>query len=183
MMICMDHLDQLLDLAGSATEIPPPPEKGIPRQKLPGFIRWPIRVLMMPFVVLDLWIQGIAKKIIQPPFKQVGTCKKRGNCCHFIMLQDHKGWKGALSRFWNFEVLGFFKRSDEPYEYEGKPVLIMGCRYLKKDGSCGQYRLRPAVCRKWPMIEYFGMPRRLKGCGFRAVPRGNANIKIPEGSD
>jgi Fe-S-cluster containining protein len=47
----------------------------------------------------------------------------------------------------------------------------MGCRYLKQDGSCSHYRLRPSICRTWPQIEYFGHPRILKGCGFKATPR------------
>ena len=39
-----------------------------------------------------------------------------------------------------------------------------------KDGSCGQYRLRPQVCRQWPVIEHFGQPKILKGCGFSSSP-------------
>jgi len=31
--------------------------------------------------------------------------------------------------------------------------------------------LRPVVCRKWPVIEIFGQPRMLKGCGFKAIPK------------
>ena len=46
----------------------------------------------------------------------------------------------------------------------------MGCRYLREDGSCSEYRLRPQVCRQWPVIEHFGYPKILKGCGFRSNP-------------
>jgi hypothetical protein len=32
----------------------PLPKGGIPKQKVPGWIRWPIRALFLPFVLLDL---------------------------------------------------------------------------------------------------------------------------------
>ena len=50
--------------------------------------------------------------------------------------------------------------------YEEKEVYVMGCRYLQKNKRCKHYFLRPMVCRKWPIIEYFGYPKVLKGCGF-----------------
>jgi Fe-S-cluster containining protein len=78
---------------------------------------------------------------------------------------------GKLYFFFNTQINGFYLRYKEPYEFDGDRVLVMGCRYLNKDGSCQHYHLRPTVCRKWPIIEHFGRPRILKGCGFRAIPR------------
>ena len=46
--------------------------------------------------------------------------------------------------------------------YDAKRVVL---------GKTLAEHLRPAVCRKWPLIEYFGHPRILKGCGFQAVHR------------
>jgi Fe-S-cluster containining protein len=164
-------LDDLIAEAGDATEQPPLPPGGLPRQWVPGFIRWPLRILFLPFILLDLSAQWVARRLIRPPFRQEGTCLKRGNCCHYVLVPERKGISGKLYYLWNTQVLGFYPRSSEVYESEGKKVLVMGCRYLKKDGSCQHYFLRPTVCRKWPMIEYFGYPRILKGCGFRAVNR------------
>jgi Fe-S-cluster containining protein len=158
----------LVDAAGDAKEVPPDPKGGVPKQWLPGFIRWPIRILFLPFVLLDIWSHNVAKFFIRPPNKQEGACLKRGNCCHYILLEDYTGWKGAVSLFWNTQINGFFLRDTVPYECDGRKVLVLGCRYLSKKGSCTRYKLRPAVCRKWPLIEYFGKPRMLKGCGFRA---------------
>jgi Fe-S-cluster containining protein len=122
-------------------------------------------------MLIDLSAQRLARLIIRPPFKKGGKCLKRGNCCHYILVPEAKGFLGKLFYFWNTQILGFYRRTSETYESEGKRVYAMGCRYLKKDGACGRYFLRPAVCRKWPMIEYFGFPRILKGCGFKAVNR------------
>lgn len=164
-------LDDLIFQAGDTTSPPPLPENGIPKQWLPGWVRWPLRIFFLPFVLLDMAMQRFAKVLIRPPYKQVGSCKKRGNCCYYIMIRKPKGPLGWMFQFWNTQVNGFYPRSKEIYEYEKNQVLVMGCRYLQKDGSCKHYKLRPMVCRKWPMIEQFGHPRILKGCGFKAARR------------
>jgi hypothetical protein len=154
-------------------EEPPPPEGGIPKQWLPGWIRWPVRVLLLPFICIDLAAQRFARFLIPPPYKTEGKCLRRGKCCHYILVPEAKGVLGKLFYFWNTQVLGFYQRLPDVYEGEesGKMVLVMGCRYLQKNGACGKYFLRPTVCRKWPIIEHFGRPRIVKGCGFRAVNR------------
>jgi len=157
--------------AGDATEVPPLPDKGIPKQWVPGWLRWPVRVFFLPFVLIDVAMQKLARFLMRPPYKQVGKCKRRGNCCHYIMIRKPRGLLGWLFKFWNIQFQGFYLRSEEEFEYEKHSVMIMGCRYLQKDGSCKHHTLRPMVCRKWPAIEQFGHPRILKGCGFKAVPR------------
>ncbi len=164
-------LEEILARAEAATEIPKEPLGGIPRQFLPGWIRFPIRIAFLPFILLDLFAQKVARKLIRPPFVQEGQCLKRGNCCHYILVSEPKGLFGKAYFLWNTQILGFYPRSRQVYESNGKKVLVMGCRHLKGNGSCGQYHLRPTVCRKWPIIEYFGYPRLIKGCGFRAVRR------------
>jgi len=152
-------------------ERPKEPEGGIPRQWLPGFVRWPLRLFLLPIILIDLAAQRVARWLIPPPFKRMGKCLRRGNCCYSILLPETKGILGRVFYFWNTQVLGFYRQDGLVYESEGKRVYVMGCRYLQKDGSCKHYALRPVVCRKWPMIEYFGVPRIIKGCGFKAVLR------------
>jgi hypothetical protein len=166
-----DNLDQILAQAEDAEGPPPEPDGGIPRQWLPGWVRWPVRAYMLPFVLLDLGAQKIARTLIRPPFKKEGKCLKRGNCCHYILIPEAKGFLGRLFYFWNTQFLGFYRRFPEVHESDGKRVYVMGCRYLKRNGQCGHYYLRPTVCRKWPVIEYFGHPRIIKGCGFKAIPK------------
>jgi hypothetical protein len=168
-------LDKLLIRAETAHSLPPEPEGGIPKQWLPGWIRWPLKVLILPWILLDFYSQKFAAFLIKPPYKKIGHCLKRGNCCHYILIPADKGLLGRLLLFFNTQVNGFFLRSQEPYTYGKDRILVMGCRYLKKDGGCAHYHLRPMVCRKWPQIEYFGQPRLLKGCGFKAIPRNEKN--------
>ncbi len=164
-------LETLVDSAGDAASLPKDPGCGIAKQWLPGFIRWPLRVLFLPFVLLDGLAQYVAKKIIKPPFIQSGSCKRRGNCCHYILLPEAKGLLGRIGMFWSTQVYGFFLRDKQLYAQGKDKVYVMGCRYLDKTGKCRHYFLRPSVCRRWPVIEVFGRPRILKGCGFTALPR------------
>lgn len=144
----------------------PPPLSSTHKVWFPKSIAKLIKYYLLPFVWLDNLAERVAKKIINPPFKRVGACKKRGNCCHHILLPHIKGVPGKFVYWWYTQVHGFFPRFKEPKWYQGKRVHVMGCRYLQKDGSCGQYRLRPIVCRKWPFIERFARPELLRGCGF-----------------
>jgi len=170
-----EMVDQLTEIAGTSKQQPPPPPGGIPKQWLPGWIRWPLRLIVLPFVWLDLTSQWIARKIIRPPFRKEGRCLQRGNCCYYILFPEPKGFVARLFFFWFVQVDGFFLRNAKSVEYEGKKMVVMGCRYLKKDGRCAHYRLRPMLCRQWPLIEYFNYPRILKGCGYRAIPINQKN--------
>ncbi len=54
--------------------------------------------------------------LIRPPFKKVGHCLKRGNCCHYVLVPEAKGFLGKLFYFWNTQILGFYRRKPEVYE-------------------------------------------------------------------
>lgn len=163
-------LEDLLDVAGEESHKPPLPSGGIPRQWVPGLIRGLLKVLILPYILVDSMMQRLARKIIRPPFKSEGKCKKRGNCCYYILIRDSKSPAGRFFYFWQTQINGFYLRYKQVQTYEGKRIRVMGCRYLKGDGSCSQYRLRPQICRQWPVIEHFGYPKILKGCGFSSNP-------------
>lgn len=173
-------LAKLLQQAEEATSLPEDPAGGIPPQKLPNWLRKTLQSLLLPLLLLEIGMEKLAKKIIRPPFTKVGSCKRRGNCCHYILLPQVKGILGPLLLFWHTEINGFYPRTNLSYEYEGQEILVMGCRYLKKDGSCSNYRFRPKVCRSWPLIELFGYPKILKGCGYQAKLKKSAAKKYPK---
>ena len=168
-----------LILEDQESDLPPaPPEGGIAQQRIPGWLRWPIKIIILPFLHLDLCMQKLAGWIIPPPYKKVGKCKKRGKCCHYILLEYRKGIMGKLLLYWNTELNGFYLRQNERIESDGRPMWVMGCRYLKKDGRCAHYRTRPMVCRSWPVIESFRKPRILKGCGFKIEVRNQKSLLL-----
>jgi len=172
--------EEILQEAERTDRQPLLPEGGIPNQRVPGWIRWPIRALFLPFILLDLTAQRIVKFFIRPPNKQVGKCHLRGNCCYFIIMPKPSNWVTKLNYFWQTEINGFYARDADPITVEGEELMVMGCRYLQKNGSCGQHRMRPVICREWPRIEYFGPPCILKGCGFKSEPRNKKSSPFPQ---
>lgn len=173
-------LEKAILRAGTESSPPPDPEGGIPRQSLPYLLQQFLRLLFLPFVWLDVAMQKVAGLLIPSPYKQEGVCKRRGNCCHYILIRKPKGVIGYVFQWWNTQVNGFYLRSQEVFEYEKHNVMVMGCRHLKKNGSCGSYHLRPMICRKWPVIEAFGVPQILKGCGFTYSVRKKSKLTIAE---
>jgi len=163
-------LEDLLEKAGHAFHAPPPPIGGIPKPWVPSWIATFIKWIVFPFMFMDIAMQKVARFIIRPPFKREGRCKKRGNCCHYILIQCSPNLIGCFFYFWYTQIHGFYLRFKETHFYEGKPMYVMGCRYLQKDGSCKKYSLRPLICRQWPIVEHFGYPKILKGCGYRSNP-------------
>lgn len=154
------------------------------KQWLPGFIRWPLRVLVLPLILLDQTMQKLAKFIIKPSYKQVGGCSRRGNCCHRVLISKPKNSiLKRLIHFYYTQVYGFYTVKPHTVEDEGDNYYVMGCRYLTKRGSCKHHRLRPTVCRQWPRIEYFDRPRLIKGCGYRPILRQTGLVMLPEDSD
>jgi len=163
--------EELIFLAEESTSPPPHPKGGIPKQRIPPWIRWPIRLLVVPFVILDLTMQRFVRMFFKTPYKQTGACTQRGNCCYYILFPVPNNWLNKLFYLWNTEINGFYPRDTKPLQVDEDQFLVMGCRYLRQNGSCSRYSLRPSICRTWPQIEYFGRPKILKGCGFKAVPR------------
>ncbi len=155
---------------------PKPPKKEAPFQRVPGWIRWPVRVMILPPVLLDYWMYKLLYLVVLPPYKLEGKCKQRGNCCHFIHMDwSTKGgiypYLNMIRKIWNTEFLGFYFRDFALIENKKDRIKVMSCRYLKKDGSCGHYFLRPLVCRLWPRMNYFHKPGLIKGCGFEIKKR------------
>ena len=155
-------------------EQPGPPKGGIPKQKVPRWLRFLLRLCVYPFVILDLTVQRLIRAIHRPPFRVAGACKKRGNCCHYILL----GWHPVMDKFpkvgrfwlwWYTHVHGFYLRGFDIENENGDIAKVMSCRYLQKDGSCGSYLLRPGICRRWPNVDYVSHPYMLKGCGYFAA--------------
>lgn len=159
-------------------EMPRPTDPIIPRQRLSSLIRWPLRLLITPFILIDLTAQKMARMIVRPPYKRAGSCKQRGACCYYILIEERKGLLGRFYLWWQREVNGFYSRNYPPVEEGKQRFIVMGCRYLLRSGKCAHYRTRPMVCRKWPVIERFGSPQVLKGCGFKAELRKSVSSRL-----
>lgn len=154
---------------GELNEPPLPPKHGIPRQTLPKWLIKAVQLICLPYVCMDLFAKKIATYLIRPPFMKTGKCKKRGNCCYYIRMRKVK-YGQWIQHFWATQINGFYYRSYETIEHEGKQYYLMGCRHLKNN-KCSNYFLRPQICRSWPLISHFGQPLLLKGCGYKVKLR------------
>jgi|GEM_PF-469976 len=164
------HLAEITESVGLLSQ-PPTSHLPLPKKWLPRSLSFGLRVFLLPFVLLDQGAKKIARVFIRPPFKKTGECKKRGNCCYYITMRKRRGIADKLQRFWMMQVHSFFLREKETFSEGGNEYYLLGCSNLQKDGKCSQYKLRPSICREWPIIEIFGYPKLLKGCGYWFVAK------------
>ncbi|MCB9638035.1 MAG: hypothetical protein H6727_03910 [Myxococcales bacterium] len=167
-----------------SSQHPGPPPHGIQPQRTPGWLRFSLKVLVLPFMVLDLLMQKLIQRVSPPPYQVEGACKKRGHCCHYILIGWHPmmqrwSWFGKFWLWWYTDVHGFYPRGFDVEGPGGDVAKVMSCRYLKEDGTCGQYTVRPAICRQWPRVEFTGRPHVLKGCGYRIVSTQDPSQQRP----
>lgn len=144
----------------------PLPEAGLPPQRLWPSVRLLLQLTVFPFMVLDLASQRLLRAIVRPPYKRHGQCQKSGRCCRYLAQHQSGLHRWRFFHWWVTEVNGFYERSFEVEPEEGGAVRIYSCRHLTAEGTCSNYALRPAVCRTWPRIDYFGPPSIMKGCGY-----------------
>lgn len=170
----------LYDITQSAGDGMAPPSDTPPDQGLPTFVRNVLRYSFLPFVLLDQSAKRIAKRLVRPPFTQTGSCKKRGNCCYYITMRKRSGLLNTFQLFWMTRVHRFFLRTSDTFREGGKTFYLLGCRNLRKNGTCKEYRVRPSICREWPVIEHFGYPKLLKGCGFTFIAKNRRYQHVVE---
>jgi hypothetical protein len=121
---------------------------------------------------MDLAVLALMRRARPPKYVLAGSCQRRGACCTQIVADPPQALKdrpkllalfaGMHRVLHNFHVVG---RGPEGQ-------LIFRCHYIQTDGRCGIYRLRPRLCRTYPLLPYFTAPRLLPGCGYRVVLRG-----------
>ena len=170
----MSHFRPLPMVRQSSDKRPPIPPGGIHRQRTPGFLRVLLKVLVLPFMKLDLLIQALFFRWAATPYHIEGGCKQLGNCCHYILFAwpemiKSVPWLGHFWMWWYTDVHGFYERGFDLENEQGEVAKVMSCRYLQPDGRCGQHPLRPSICRQWPRTPYGVLPSVLKGCGYQIV--------------
>ena len=160
----------------------------VPRGFILRAVRRILREWMYVFVlILDLG-RRFGTRLLQTEYKLSGACDRRGACCHHVLLE----WSPLFDRFpflgrlvlWKYTRLySFFDRG---YTWEIQPGLmarVLGCHALKDDGSCGEYRTRPLICRAFPELPLTGKPLLLNGCGYRFERRDGKKEEFIEAEE
>ena len=143
-----------------------------PPSKLPEVLRTALQLTALPFVLIDIAAQRAARLVFRPRYRITGGCKQTGNCCRYIILDNNElTVLGPLIRrvfvWWATEVNGFYERGFRVDVGGDNEARVYSCRYITDDNRCANYRLRPAVCRQWPRVDYFVRPEVRRGCGYR----------------
>lgn len=156
-----------------------------PRGLIARAVRRVLRELTWFLVVIMDLGRRFGQILLRTEYKLAGGCKRRGACCQHVLLQ----WSPWLERFpwlaklvlWKYTRLYSFYDRGYTWEVEdGLMARVLGCHALLPDGRCGEYRLRPMVCRSFPELPLLGQPLLLKGCGYKFTRRDGAEEPVAE---
>lgn len=131
-----------------------------------------IREVAVLFTRLDLTVLSFWRWLRPPRYELVGGCQRRGACCTQIVADPPRR---LLTRPYLLSLFVRFHKLVHNFQLVGRGPqgqLVFRCGFLGTDGRCGIYRLRPRLCRTYPLLPYFAAPKLLPGCGYRVVLRG-----------
>jgi hypothetical protein len=86
-------------------------------------------------------------------------------------LLDAHPWLARLILFKMTRIYNFYDRGYTWEVEQGFMARVLSCHSLQPDGSCGEYRIRPLICRTYPELPLIGKPMVLKGCGYTFARR------------
>lgn len=127
-----------------------------------------------------IWLMDLGRRfgswLLRSEYVVTGGCKKRGACCHHILLEwtpmlDARPWLARLVLFKMTRIYNFYDRGYTWEVEDGFMARVLSCHSLRPDGSCGEYRIRPLICRTYPELPLIGKPMVLKGCGYTFARR------------
>jgi uncharacterized protein len=125
-------------------------------------------------VILDYYIEKTTKTfILKSKYKVSGKCQKCGVCCKLIgaKISDfitHRKWLIFLIVKYYEKINDFSFHSF----LEQENMLLFTCNNFNEKGSkCLSYKIRPAICRGYPLVRYFQKPVLLQECHFKAELR------------
>jgi Fe-S-cluster containining protein len=145
-----------------------------------------VREVLWVFIVIMNAGRRFGDVLLQKEYRLAGACHARGACCHHILLE----WSRWFERFpllgklvlWKYtRIYRFFDRGYSWEIEEGLIGRVLGCHALLPDGRCGEYRLRPLICRSYPETPLMGRHPLLTGCGFRFERRDGKDAPDDEG--
>lgn len=143
-----------------------------------AFSRWyntaMFRKIALSVVLADNYVTNLAGSIFRKQWRLDGKCKKCGRCCREIHLKieprllGNQFTKELVVRWISWLFCFYLIKIDYERNY-----LVFGCRNLKPDGTCNDYRWRANVCRNYPLVDYFEKPVLFEGCGYKAALRSD----------
>ena len=142
-----------------------------------------VREAISPFIWLMAQGHRFGRVLLRTEYRLTGTCRQRGACCQHILIEwspvlERHRWLGHLMIWKHTRLYSFYDKGFTWEVQEGLHFRVLGCRALREDGRCGEYRLRPLFCRTYPQVPLIGRPHILRGCGYRGVSRDGEGAPV-----
>jgi hypothetical protein len=125
----------------------------------------PVRWALYPVRRLDDFMLGLMMRSSSVGPLQ-GSCKKRGVCCHHIVIAMPRLCRVFVPLRWVYQLWYFtlYNFSLKRWDVDSGAGEF-SCHYLKNN-LCSIYNSRPRICREYPFKTLSGRPQLLPGCGF-----------------
>ena len=131
-----------------------------------------LRKAILVAIITENLLNNLCRKAFKTKWALEGKCRKCGACCREIALVVHpkiltsRSITALVSRWisWVFDFHLIRIEYDMNY-------MIFGCKHIKTDGTCGNYKWRPSVCRNYPIVDYFKKPSLFDNCGYKAIKK------------
>lgn len=141
-----------------------------------AIMRWCLRWVFRFFAVLEIKILKGVQRIIPPRYDVVGECVKCGKCCKEILFNPPRFIRttGLVHVFVLYHRLA---HNFSPVARGPDDEIIFACGHLKSDGRCGIHKWRPFLCRNFPVVPWFEVPKILPYCTYQVAARPVTQMK------
>ncbi len=137
-----------------------------------GFI---IRRLVQGFAVflifLELGAQWFVKLFARPKYVLQGECQRCGACCRCLVGEPPAYVRNSPLLLKTFIAYQRAAHRFEAYARGPNGEVLFRCGHLQADNTCGIYWRRPLVCRTYPVVPSFGIPKLLPDCSYTIAAR------------
>lgn len=133
---------------------------------------------------LELFWVRIFQRLVKPRFVITGACQSNGQCCHHLLFVEGflERWPGLrrLYQFWLNGIYRFVATENVVEMPGGRRARIYRCDFLDANRRCRSHRLRPLLCRRYPLPGYFVAANLHRGCGYRVIDRMSGEVCAPQ---
>jgi hypothetical protein len=129
------------------------------------------QLIAVGVIKLDLAAQGLVRTLAPPKYVLQGDCQRCGACCRSLVGDPPQVIKKSSVLLRTFIAYHRATHRFEAYARGPNGEVLFRCGHLQTDNTCGIYWRRPLVCRTYPVVPSFGIPKLLPDCSYRIAAR------------
>ena len=137
-----------------------------------GFIARRIaQLIAVGIMQIDLAAQALVRFFVPPKYVLRGDCQRCGACCRSLVGDPPTVVKSSPLLLKAFIAYHRATHRFEAYARGPNGEVLFRCGHLQNDNTCGIYWRRPSVCRTYPVVPSFGIPKLLPDCSYTIAAR------------